>query len=89
MKATRALHEMGQSLWLDNLSRGLLNSGTLERYIQEFSVTRLTSNPTIFEHAIKNSRDYDDAIRRKVKEGKSGEALFFELALEEEHSYGR
>ncbi len=83
MKATQSLHEMGQSLWLDNITRGLLASGTLRRYIQEFSVTGLTSNPTIFEHAIKNSHDYDDAIRQKWKEGKSGEALFFELALED------
>jgi len=83
MKATQKLHEMGQSLWLDNITRGLLTSGTLGRYIQEFSVTGLTSNPTIFDHAIKNSHDYDDAIRQKLKEGKSGEALFFELALED------
>lgn len=83
MKATRKLHELGQSLWLDNITRGLLNSGTLQHYIQEFSVTGLTSNPTIFDHAIKNSSDYDDAIRQKVKEGKSGEALFFELAIED------
>ncbi|MGO8751452.1 MAG: transaldolase [Thermoguttaceae bacterium] len=83
MKATQTLHDMGQSLWLDNITRGLLTSGTLRRYIQEFSVTGLTSNPTIFDHAIKNSHDYDDAIRRKVREGKSGEALFFELALED------
>ncbi len=83
MKATQKLHEMGQSLWLDNITRGLLTSGTLRRYIQEFSVTGLTSNPTIFDHAIKNSHDYDDAIRQKVREGKSGEALFFELAMED------
>jgi transaldolase len=83
MKATQKLHEMGQSLWLDNITRGLLTSGTLRRYIQEFSVTGLTSNPTIFDLAIKNSHDYDDAIRQKLKEGKSGEALFFELALED------
>ena len=83
MKPTQKLHEMGQSLWLDNITRGLLTSGSLRRYIQEFSVTGLTSNPTIFEHAIKNSHDYDDAIRQKLKEGKSGEALFFELALED------
>ncbi len=83
MKATQKLHEMGQSLWLDNITRGLLTSGTLRRYIQEFSVTGLTSNPTIFDHAIKNSHDYDDAIRQKLKEGKSGEALFFELAMED------
>jgi transaldolase len=83
MTATQELHEMGQSLWLDNLTRGLLTSGTLRRYIQEFSVTGLTSNPTIFDHAIKNSDDYDDAIRQEVRAGKSGEALFFELALED------
>ena len=83
MKATQKLHEMGQSLWLDNITRGLLTSGTLRRYIQDFSVTGLTSNPTIFDHAIKNSHDYDTAIRQKLQEGKSGEALFFELALED------
>ena len=83
MRATQKLHEMGQSLWLDNITRGLLTSNTLRRYIQEFSVTGLTSNPTIFDHAIKNSHDYDDAIRQKLKEGKSGEVLFFELALED------
>ncbi len=83
MKATQQLHEMGQSLWLDNITRGLLTSGTLQRYIQELSVTGLTSNPTIFDHAIKNSKDYDNAIRQKLKEGKSGEALFFELAIED------
>ena len=83
MKVTQKLHAMGQSLWLDNITRGLLTSGTLHRYIQEFSVTGLTSNPTIFDHAIKNSHDYDDAIREKSKAGKSGEALFFELALED------
>jgi transaldolase len=83
MKATQKLHEMGQSLWLDNITRGLLTSGTLRRYIKEFSVTGLTSNPTIFDHAIKKSRDYDDAIRQKSKESKFGEVLFFELALED------
>jgi transaldolase len=83
MKATQELHEMGQSLWLDNITRGLLMSGTLRRYIQEFSVTGLTSNPTIFDHAIKNSHDYDEAIRRKVSDEESGEALFIELALED------
>ena len=83
MKATQKLHEMGQSLWLDNITRGLLTSGTLRRYIEEFSVTGLTSNPTIFDHAIKNSRDYDDTIRRKLKEGKSIEAMFFGLALDD------
>ena len=83
MKATRMLHELGQSLWLDNITRNLLNTGVLRRYIDELSVTGLTSNPTIFDHAIKNSRDYDDAIKRKLAEGKSGETLFFELALED------
>jgi transaldolase len=83
MKATQELHEMGQSLWLDNITRGLSMSGTLRRYIQEFSVTGLTSNPTIFDHAIKNSHDYDEAIRRKGKDGESRESLFFELALED------
>jgi transaldolase len=83
MKATQKLHEIGQSLWLDNITRGLLASGTLQRYIQELSITGLTSNPTIFDHAIKNSHDYDGAISQKLKEGKSGEALFFELAIED------
>src|SRR5271170_6342686 len=83
MRATQKLHDIGQSLWLDNITRGLLSSGTLRSYIKDFSVTGLTSNPTIFDHAIKNSHDYDDAIRQKLKEGKSGEALFFELAIED------
>ncbi|HEX6031080.1 MAG TPA: transaldolase [Tepidiformaceae bacterium] len=83
MKATGTLHDRGQSLWLDNITRELLESGTLGRYIGEFAVTGLTSNPTIFDHAIKNSSRYDAAIRRKVQDGKSGEDLFFELALED------
>src|SRR3974390_473538 len=83
MKATQALHDLGQSLWLDNITRNSLNAGTLRRYIGELSVTGLTSNPTIFDHAIKNSRDYDAAIREKVKGGRSGEKLFLELALED------
>ena len=83
MKATQALHNLGQSLWLDNITRSLLDSGTLARYIDEFSVTGLTSNPTIFDHAIKNSTTYDSAIREKGSKGKSGEALFFELAIED------
>jgi transaldolase len=83
MIATQRLHEIGQSLWLDNITRGLLAGGTLERYIRELSVTGLTSNPTIYDHAIKNSHDYDDAISRKLKDGKSGEALFFDLAIED------
>ena len=83
MKATQKLHEMGQSLWLDNITRGLLMKGTLRRYIQEFSITGLTSNPTIFDHALRNSREYDHGIQQKLQEGKSGEALFFELAIED------
>ena len=83
MKATELLHNLGQSLWLDNITRDLLNTGTLKRYIDELSVTGLTSNPTIFDHAIKNSGAYDAAIREKLSKGKSGEVLFFELALED------
>src|ERR1035437_6164933 len=83
MNATQTLHQLGQSLWLDNITRALLDNGTLARYIDEFSITGLTSNPTIFEHAIGNAGTYDDAIRGKTREGKSGEALFFELALED------
>jgi len=83
MKATQMLHDLGQSLWLDNITRDLLDSGTLKRYIDQLSVTGLTSNPTIFDHAIKNSTAYDASIRRKMNEGKSGEDLFFELALED------
>ena len=81
MKPTRKLHELGQSLWLDNITRELLNSGTLKRYIDELSVTGLTSNPTIFDHAIKNSPTYDEDIARKAATEPSGEALFFELAV--------
>ena len=83
MKATQKLHDLGQSLWLDNITRDLLNSGTLKRYIDELSVTGLTSNPTIFDHAIKNSATYDDPIRQKVKAGRTGEDLFFDIALED------
>ena len=83
MKATQDLHDLGQSLWLDNITRNLLKTGVLRRYIDELSVTGLTSNPTIFDHAIKNSSDYDGAIKSKLAEGKSGEKLFFELALED------
>jgi transaldolase len=83
MKHTQTLHDMGQSIWLDNITRKLLSSGGLRRYIDEFAVTGLTSNPTIFEHAIKNSDAYDDAIKGKISDGKSGEKLFFELAIED------
>ena len=81
VKATILLHDLGQSLWLDNITRDLLDQGTLKRYIHELSVTGLTSNPTIFEQAIKNSTAYDRDIRGKLKEGKSEEQIFFELAL--------
>jgi transaldolase len=83
MKPTQAVHDLGQSLWLDNITRSLLRTGELRRYIDELSITGLTSNPTIFDHAIKNSVDYDEAVKRKLAEGKSGEKLFFELALED------
>ncbi len=83
MKATKRLHDAGQSLWLDNITRSLLTEGTLSRHIKELSITGLTSNPTIFDHAIKNSYDYDTAIREKTASGLSGEALFFDLALED------
>ena len=83
MKPTQALHDLGQSLWLDNITRDLLARGTLGRYIGDLAITGLTSNPTIFDHAIRNADTYDEAIRRKRREGKSGEALFIELALED------
>jgi transaldolase len=83
MKATKLLHDLGQSLWLDNITRDLLDSGTLKRYVEELSVTGLTSNPTIFDHAIKNSPAYDAAIRADLKKSKSSEEIFFDLALED------
>jgi transaldolase len=83
MKATQLVHDLGQSLWLDNITRDLLDNGTLHRYIDELSVTGLTSNPTIFNQAIKHSTAYDKTIRHKLQECKSGEELFFELALED------
>ncbi|HEX7406842.1 MAG TPA: transaldolase [Candidatus Binatia bacterium] len=83
MKATQLLHDAGQSLWLDNITRALLTSGTLARYIKELSVTGLTSNPTIFDHAIGSSQEYDAAICEKTAAGEAGEALFFDLALED------
>jgi transaldolase len=81
MKPTKTLHDLGQSLWLDNITRGLVNSGTLRRYIEEFSVNGLTSNPTIFDHAIKNSADYDSDISQGGARAKLPEDLFFDLAL--------
>jgi len=83
MKATRVLYDLGQSLWLDNITRDLLTSGTLKKYIESLSVTGLTSNPTIFDHAISHSNAYDAEIRRLVGRGLSGETLFFELAIQD------
>ena len=83
MKATQLLHEFGQSIWLDNITRDLLDSGTLRQYIAELSVTGLTSNPTIFDHALKKSAAYDASIRDGLKRGRSGEVLFFDLALQD------
>ena len=83
MSTTTQLHDMGQSLWLDNISRTILENGTLAQYIDAFSVTGLTSNPSIFNEAISGSDAYDSGIREKAKQGKSGEALFMELALED------
>ncbi|MFZ1941411.1 MAG: transaldolase [Terracidiphilus sp.] len=83
MKATQELHHLGQSLWLDNITRDLLDNGTLKRYIDELSVTGLTSNPTIFEHAISKSKSYDAEISRLVANGLSAEDVFFELALQD------
>lgn len=83
MKPTQQLHNLGQSLWLGNITRALLTSGTLRNYIDDLSVTGLTSNPSIFDVAIKDSNLYDDAIRQKTKKGKSGEIVFFELAIDD------
>ncbi len=83
MKATQQLNQLGQSLWLDNITREMLDSGTLRRYIDELSVTGLTSNPTIFDHAITHSKSYDREVRDLTGSGFSGEALFFELAVED------
>jgi transaldolase len=83
MNATTALHNLGQSIWLDNITRDLLTTGALQRYIDDCSVTGLTSNPTIFDNAIKNSAAYDPSIREKLTAGESGENLFFELALDD------
>ena len=83
MKETQALHNLGQSLWIDDITRDLLDSGTLKTYIDELSVTGLTSNPTIFDNAISKSDSYDDEMKRLMKAGYSGEALFFELALQD------
>ena len=83
MNATSQLHRLGQSLWLDNITRGMLDDGTLARYIRELSVTGLTSNPTIYNLAVKNTAFYDAAIAEKVRRGATGERLFFDLAIED------
>src|SRR5664279_237919 len=83
MKPTQQLHNLGQSLWLDNITRELLNNGTLRRYIDQLAVTGLTSNPTIFEHALRNSAAYDAAIRAELRQGKTAEGIFFDLALDD------
>lgn len=83
MKPTEALYRAGQSLWLDNITRAMLRDGTLERYVREYSLTGLTSNPTIFDRAIEHGADYDHSIRQLSERGLEGEALFFELALED------
>ena len=83
MKVNQQLHDLGQSLWLDNITRNLLDSGTLKTYIDNDAITGLTSNPTIFEHAISESRLYDAEVFRLAKTGISGEELFFELALQD------
>src|SRR5262252_7038575 len=83
MKATQLLHNLGQSIWLDNITRDMLNTGALKRYIDEFCVTGQTSNPTIFEHAIEKSSAYDSQLQQLSASGKSGEELFFEVALQD------
>jgi transaldolase len=83
MKATQLLHNLGQSIWLDNITRDLLDSGTLKHYDDDLSVTGLTSNPTIFDHAIKSSSAYDSAIGGNLRNGKTTEKIFFELALDD------
>jgi transaldolase len=83
MQTTAKLHELGQSLWLDNITRDMLDDGTLKRYIDQLSLTGLTSNPTIFDHAIRNSSTYDGTIRDRLGQASSTEDLFFDLALED------
>jgi transaldolase len=83
MNPTTKLHKLGQSLWLDNITRDLLVRGTLQRYVRDFAVSGLTSNPTIFDRAIRNTNLYDDAIIEASARGRSGEALFLDLALED------
>ena len=89
MKPTQLLHNLGQSIWLDNITRDLLTSGTLQRYIDELSVTGLTSNPTIFNHAIKNSTAYDVAIREKMRKRQIGRSTLFRTSPGRHHPGGR
>jgi transaldolase len=81
VKPTQHLHELGQSLWLDNITRTMLDDGTLERYVEELSITGLTSNPTIFDHAISEGHAYDEQIAELKEAGASAEDAFFELAI--------
>ena len=83
MNPTQKLHDLGQSIWLDNITRGMLNDGTLAKYIADYNVTGLTSNPSIFDKAISGGTDYDDAIAKLIGDGREGEELFFELALQD------
>jgi len=83
MKATQQLHDLGQSLWLDNITREILDNGTLTRYIGELSVTGLTSNPTIFDHAMTHGNSYDKEIAKLMSSGLSTEDAFFEMAIED------
>ena len=89
MKATQKLHDLGQSIWLDNITREMLDNGAFENYINEFSVTGLTSNPIIFDHAIKNSSAYHDDIRSSRNRSKTTEKVFFELALTDSEANSR
>ena len=81
MNPTTQLDRLGQRLWLDNITRDLLVSGTLQRYMRDFAISGLTSNPTIFDHAIRNTNLYDEAISEAAAQGRSGEALFLDLAM--------
>ena len=83
MNPTKKLHDLGQSIWLDNITRGMLNDGTLAKYVADYNVTGLTSNPSIFDKAISGGTDYDDAIAKLIAGGSEGEELFFELALQD------
>jgi hypothetical protein len=83
MQATKRLSSAGQSIWLDNITRDLLLTGTLEQYIRDLSVTGLTSNPTIFDHALRHGSAYDASLRAATRPGISRDELFFELALDD------